>query len=885
MTEGQARDRAVQQRLRKSADALDSAQSELPASIRVLMLVLRCRAFFALALALLAVASHAQEPDVLRRIAAENAALSEQIAEDARALERVQVEIARLRQSKDDLEASMDRIRRGAEVHVLGREFAQTVMEQLRSLPTHEQSAPAREARSRLLAATSDATLRAERQLAELSNLDAAVARRLAAQPVPEAQRVQVESAVRESLAERRGLLTQLNDSQQQLLKALRETDDAERNLEQRSQAAHAELTRLLFWVPSPPGTQTASELLPSLAWTVSPANWRSAGAALLHEVQRRPHLAAMVVLIAAGLYAGRRRLRRALAALAPAAVTYERYGIGHALAALAITFALALPGPILMWSAGAALGSAPDSQPFAQALGDALWRVARLVLALSAFAWLFDRRGVAVGHFGWDEASITFACRALRRFTTLFVPIMLIAALNENRAPFANRESLGRLMFNIGMLVLAAFLVYLFRSKSPVMQRLRARAPRGWVVQLHAVWFTMLVLLPLGIGVLAAVGYSVAAGYFFARLLESLFFVLIAVILYGLIALWVQLQRVRVDRRRDAAATRRADGRSRGQAEGGALPAMQSSRLDVAAIGEQTRSLLDLFTTVLLLAGMWWVWHEAVPALSVIADYVLWTYTDTVDDKSVQHPVTVGGLFLALVVAIVTAVAVRNVGALLDIVLLQRLEMRADATYAIKVTARYALAAVGITVAANMVGIGWSDVQWLVAALGVGLGFGLQEIFSNFVSGVIVLAERPIRIGDVVTVGDVSGTVSHIGARATSVVDFDNKEVIIPNKSFITDRVVNWTLSSSTTRLLLKISVPTGTDMARAQRAILEAVERNPDVLRQPAPSVFVAGLGASSLDFEIHAFVDSLNKRLRVQHEINLAVDGALREMSIRT
>jgi potassium efflux system protein len=233
----------------------------------------------------------------------------------------------------------------------------------------------------------------------------------------------------------------------------------------------------------------------------------------------------------------------------------------------------------------------------------------------------------------------------------------------------------------------------------------------------------------------------------------------------------------------------------------------------------------------------------------------------------------------------VVTAVAVRNVGALLDIVLLQRIEIQADATYAIKVVARYALTAAGVMLASNILGIGWSDVQWLVAALSVGLGFGLQEIFANFVSGLIILAERPIRIGDVVTVGDVSGTVSRIRARATMLVDFDNKEVLIPNKSFITDRVINWTLSNQTTRLLLKISVPTGTDMALAQRVILETVQRNPDVLRQPAPSVFFIGFGASSLDFEIHAFVDSLNKRLRVQHEINVAVDGVLREKGIKT
>jgi potassium efflux system protein len=229
------------------------------------------------------------------------------------------------------------------------------------------------------------------------------------------------------------------------------------------------------------------------------------------------------------------------------------------------------------------------------------------------------------------------------------------------------------------------------------------------------------------------------------------------------------------------------------------------------------------------------------------------------------------------------TAVVVRNIGALLDIVLLQRLQMQTDATYAVKVIARYAVTLVGVLLAFSLLGIRWNDVQWLVAALGVGLGFGLQEIVANFVSGLIVLAERPIRIGDVVTVGNISGTVSRIHARATVVVDFDNKEVIIPNKAFITERVVNWTLSNQTTRLLVKVGVAYGSDIDLAQRVILAAVRGNRDVLPDPGPSVFFVAFGESTLDFEIRAFVNSLDKRLRVQHEINNEVARVLRENGI--
>ena len=270
----------------------------------------------------------------------------------------------------------------------------------------------------------------------------------------------------------------------------------------------------------------------------------------------------------------------------------------------------------------------------------------------------------------------------------------MFIGALNGlDHAPFANRESLGRLAFSVAMIVLAAFLAHLFRRKNPLMQRLRARAPRSWAVQFHAAWFAALVAAPLGVAALAAAGYLVAAFYFFGMMVRTLFLVLGAVMLYGLMALWVQVRRSHLVRLQGEEAA--PAGRASGEAAAARPP-----RLDVAAIGEQTRSLLDLVITLLLLGGLWWVWRDALPTLSVIGDYALWTYTETVDGKEVTRPLTVGHLFLAILVGAVTAVAVRNVGALLDIVLLQRLQMQADANYAIKVMARYALAAGGIVLA-----------------------------------------------------------------------------------------------------------------------------------------------------------------------------------------
>jgi potassium efflux system protein len=109
---------------------------------------------------------------------------------------------------------------------------------------------------------------------------------------------------------------------------------------------------------------------------------------------------------------------------------------------------------------------------------------------------------------------------------------------------------------------------------------------------------------------------------------------------------------------------------------------------------------------------------------------------------------------------------------------------------------------------------VSWDKLQWLVAALSVGLGFGMQEIFANFISGIMILFERPVRIGDTITIGNLSGTVSKIRIRATTITDFDRKDIIVPNKTFITGQLINWSLTDTVTRVTLKLGIDYGSDL-----------------------------------------------------------------------
>ena len=172
---------------------------------------------------------------------------------------------------------------------------------------------------------------------------------------------------------------------------------------------------------------------------------------------------------------------------------------------------------------------------------------------------------------------------------------------------------------------------------------------------------------------------------------------------------------------------------------------------------------------------------------------------------------------------------------------------------------------------------MGWAKVQWLIAALGVGLGFGMQEIFANFISGLILLFERPIRVGDVVSIGGTSGTVSQIRIRATTITDFDNKDLIVPNKEFVTSKVLNWSLTSPSVRVVLPIGITYGSDTAAAMRIMLEAAQKHPKVMKEPPPHVRVTGFGEKAVTLELRCYSPDIDSSGPIKHELYLKVYDA--------
>ena len=158
-----------------------------------------------------------------------------------------------------------------------------------------------------------------------------------------------------------------------------------------------------------------------------------------------------------------------------------------------------------------------------------------------------------------------------------------------------------------------------------------------------------------------------------------------------------------------------------------------------------------------------------------------------------------------------------------------------------------------------------------------------MQEIFANFISGIIILLERPVRVGDLVTIGTQTGTIRRIHMRATVLEDFDRKEIVVPNKQLITQSVTNWTLSDTTTRVLVDLGVAYGSEPREGERLLLQAAADVPRLLSEPVPLVWFMGFGDNALNFRIRGFVDDADIKQSVTSELNYAVEKVLREHNI--
>lgn len=831
----------------------------------------------------------AAKPSVVQTVATENAALSRRLKDLAQQGDEISARQTQFNDRLAQLTERMHGIRQQLGIAGFSDAIGPILLQERRSLPDVRQyQHSASERQQQIIQARLDQYQTAE-QLRRARLIEDQI-KQLTDDLGPkwtDAQRQAVSAELRTLLADRQQLLEKLVSGYAGLITQLVAADDSQRKLSDEAEQYGLLLDRYLLWVRSSSRLNAAwlQGLAQSMEWLIAPSHWRSVGLDFWRGARAQPVATGLGALTLLGLLYHRRRLIGRLTEGMKAIGDVRNDSFWVTIRALIITGLLALPWPwLLVWLAWLLRGGAETD--FSRGLSQSLIAGAFVSLTCTFLRQLCRRQGVAIAHFGWNESG----CRFLRRHLSWFLWIgpasVVITALCNAQTEMLYGDTLGRVSFCVGTLALAALLGRVLHPAQRLLAELMARRA-GATWRLRHLWYPLIVgsyLLMVG---LAVSGYYYTAFQLRNRLALTAWLLLGAILLINLFLRWLNInqRRLALQRalaKREAQLTARAKDAASPSGEG--MPELAAlPTLDLTTIGEQTRGLMNLMVLLGLGFGLWRIWADLIPAFAILNEITLWHQTLQTASGVQVADITLGNILVAVALLLLIGFLARNLPGVLELAVLERLGVDPGTRNAIITISRYLIVAIGLVSALDIVGVGWGQVQWLVAALGVGLGFGLQEIFANFVSGLILLVERPIRVGDTVTLGDQNGVVARIHIRATTLVDWDRKEIIVPNKTFITSALINWTRNDPITRVVLPVGVAYHSDPVQVHDLLLQVATAHPLVLKEPAPAVLFLKFGESALEFEIRVFVRELVNRLTLVHELHNRVFEVLRANNI--
>jgi len=534
---------------------------------------------------------------------------------------------------------------------------------------------------------------------------------------------------------------------------------------------------------------------------------------------------------------------------------------------AMVATALRALP-PALIVAALASLFSA-DKHIFSVALDAVLYSVAAWLFTASLLDVLCETDGVARKHFQWNAQLCDRLKRETRWFIRWLLPGLAVAAVLyrlHGTAPLMGRLAMLAITLWIAIHIARALIHAVKANGREVLSTFKGR------FQLTLALF----FLAASIGVVFGLRLSVI--FVINTVLDTLQAGIALAIAYSFLLHWLQLARrhLRLEERRKAREAQSEQPPSE-------MGVVDEDKENLAELGEETRELLNAAAIVVALSVLYYLWAPILPVFDAMSTVTLWTSTVMVEGQATVSRISLETVVFIVLMLSITVYASRKLPALVELVLRSYTEVSGGTRYTVSTLLNYVILGAGILVALSRLGLDWSKLQWLVAALGVGIGFGLQEVVANFICGLIILFERPISVGDIITVGDQDGVVTKIRIRATTIRDWDNKELLIPNKEIITGRLLNWSLTDTRLRLTVPVGVAYGSDAALALKILAETVADDERVLADPAPSIIFSDFGESSLNMICRFYIDNVNNMWPVKTALQLEIYRRFEEAGI--
>ncbi|ANC00713.1 potassium transporter KefA [Pseudomonas putida] len=678
----------------------------------------------------------------------------------------------------------------------------------------------------------------------------------------------QLRKALLEVAITRSDLLERLNRELSALLNESITLQLNQKQLLGTAQNLRTTLDEQMFWIPSnkPLDWDWLRYVPERFADQVASLPWGSGIKELADGLSQRPLLFLPLLLVIGALLWRRKYLYQRLGKVHQDIGHFRRDSQWHTPQAILINILLAMPVSLGLALCSYALQI--DARGQNANLGAALWQLAQAWLVFYTAYRVLAPGGVAEVHFRWHKPQVEFLRGWVRRLGTVVLALVGVVAVAEHQPSALADDVLG-----IGV-VLACYALMAW-----LLSRLLLSSPAHRDTSLFrkavGVAFTA---LPIALFVAVCFGYYYTALKLTDRLIYTLYLLLFWLVIEAAFVrgLSVAARRLAYQRAlsKRAAAKEGLDGEV----------IIEEPTLDIEQVNQQSLRLIRLALLGGFIGGLYWVWSDLITVFSYLNNVTLYEYASGTGAAASMVPISLGDLLGALVIAGITIALASNLPGLLEVLVLSRLSLAQGSAYAITTLLSYVIVGVGIVSTLATLGVSWDKLQWLVAALSLGLGFGMQEIFANFISGIMILFERPVRIGDTITIGNLSGTVSKIRIRATTITDFDRKDIIVPNKTFITGQLINWSLTDTVTRVTLKLGIDYGSDLDLVRDLLLKGAHENPRVLKDPEPIVYFLQFGESSLDHELRMHVRDLGDRNPTLDEINRYINREFKAHDIK-
>lgn len=605
------------------------------------------------------------------------------------------------------------------------------------------------------------------------------------------------------------------------------------------------------------------------------PSRWTVIVDALGEAVIQDPLTLLFGVAFPLGVFALRRRIssRVVLASVRVARASTDRFRETLICLLLAFLHGAAIAMPVLVL--GSVLSDVRIGSDFATVVGRNLVTAGWYLLWLGTLRSMVRPDGLAEHHFGWSKASM----KAIRTATIpllLTIPIGFFDRMCDSGG--LDLPDVGRLFYGLLPICFAATAFILLNPVKGLFVPSIEQNPDGKLAQ--APWLPVagVIGLLLGVGV-----FSVAGWYATVLLLQRVLIQSVMALVVLLIARELLLRLLSCRQRAQEMILRRQEANGEDITE-------QEGHLET--LSEQTQGAIGFTVFVLLAISLWYLWSPVLPALQFGDGIVLWsrsieTLVANDDGKlgttTISESITLRDLAAAVFTIGFAVYAARHIPYLIGLLLLDRFRVGIGNRYATVQILRWAIGIGGLSAGFAMLGVTWDSVQWLAAGFTVGLGFGLQEIFANFISGIIILFEQPVRVGDMVTVGGTTGRITTVRMRSTAITDWDNKVLMVPNKMLITQEVINWSQGETSIRVVLSVGVSYGEDPEQVAAILLEAGRSAPHVLEDPEPSVNFTGFGDSSMNFDLRVFIATTESLVETRTRINTDVKRRFDEAGV--